>query len=149
MKRIIYLLAISCFLLISCHDDDRFSVENVVGNNTSIVGMWLREAGKEQQQEGFANGVCAPIVEFQTGYEKTTDRRNNTVSVDGFTYEFDPNTMSIVFDKEFDNAIYSEWTVEMKGKSYMILTHHGIWDAGHGLTHEDTYSFELFRIMDE
>lgn len=48
MKRIIYLLAISCFLLISCHDDDRFSVENVVGNNTSIVGMWLREAGKEQ-----------------------------------------------------------------------------------------------------
>ena len=22
-------------------------------------------------------------------------------------------------------------------------------DAGHGLTHEDTYSFELFRIMDE
>ena len=105
MKRIIYLLAISCFLLISCHDDDRFSVENVVGNNT--------------------------------------------VSVDGFTYEFDPNTMSIVFDKEFDNAIYSEWTVEMKGKSYMILTHHGIWDAGHGLTHEDTYSFELFRIMDE
>ena len=99
MKRIIYLLAISCFLLISCHDDDRFSVENV--------------------------------------------------SVDGFTYEFDPNTMSIVFDKEFDNAIYSEWTVEMKGKSYMILTHHGIWDAGHGLTHEDTYSFELFRIMDE
>lgn len=84
-----------------------------------------------------------------SGYEKTTDRRNNTVSVDGFTYEFDPNTMSIVFDKEFDNAIYSEWTVEMKGKSYMILTHHGIWDAGHGLTHEDTYSFELFRIMDE
>lgn len=63
--------------------------------------------------------------------------------------KFDPNTMSIVFDKEFDNAIYSEWTVEMKGKSYMILTHHGIWDAGHGLTHEDTYSFELFRIMDE
>ena len=57
--------------------------------------------------------------------------------------------MSIVFDKEFDNAIYSEWTVEMKGKSYMILTHHGIWDAGHGLTHEATYSFELFRIMDE
>ena len=48
MKRIIYLLAVSCFLLISCHDDDRFSVENVVGNNTSIVGMWLREAGKEQ-----------------------------------------------------------------------------------------------------
>ena len=32
---------------------------------------------------------------------------------------------------------------------FMILTHHGIWDAGHGLTHEDTYSFELFRIMDE
>lgn len=50
---------------------------------------------------------------------------------------------------EHNNAIYSEWTVEMKGKSYMILTHHGIWDAGHGLTHEDTYSFELFRIMDE
>lgn len=141
MKRIIYLLAISCFLLISCHDDDRFSVENVVGNNTSIVGMWLREAGKEQMVYAF--------FEDGTGYEKTTDIRNNTVSVDGFTYEFDPNTMSIVFDKEFDNAIYSEWTVEMKGKSYMILTHHGIWDAGHGLTHEDTYSFELFRIMDE
>lgn len=34
-------------------------------------------------------------------------------------------------------------------KEDMILTHHGIWDAGHGLTHEDTYSFELFRIMDE
>lgn len=50
MKRIIYLLAISCFLLISCHDDDRFSVENVVGDNTSIVGMWLREAGKEQNE---------------------------------------------------------------------------------------------------
>lgn len=101
MKRIIYLLAISCFLLISCHDDDRFSVENVVGNNTSIVGMWLREAGKEQMVYAF--------FEDGTGYEKTTDRRNNTVSVDGFTYEFDPNTMSIVFDKEFDNAIYSEW----------------------------------------
>lgn len=97
MKRIIYLLAISCFLLISCHDDDRFSVENVVGNNTSIVGMWLREAGKEQMVYAF--------FEDGTGYEKTTDRRNNTVSVDGFTYEFDPNTMSIVFDKEFDNAI--------------------------------------------
>lgn len=105
------------------------------------IGMWLREAGKEQMVYAF--------FEDGTGYEKTTDRRNNTVSVDGFTYEFDPNTMSIVFDKEFDNAIYSEWTVEMKGKSYMILTHHGIWDAGHGLTHEDTYSFELFRIMDE
>lgn len=118
MKRIIYLLAVSCFLLISCHDDDRFSVENVVGNNTSIVGMWLREAGKEQMVYAF--------FEDGTGYEKTTDRRNNIVSVDGFTYEFDPNTMSIVFDKEFDNAIYSEWTVEMKGKSYMILTHHGI-----------------------
>jgi len=103
--------------------------------------MWSREAGKEQMIYAF--------FENGTGYEKTTDRRNNTVSVDGFTYEFDPNTMSIVFDKEFDNAIYSEWTVEMKGKSYMILTHHGIWDAGHGLTHEDTYSFELFRIMDE
>ena len=143
MKRIIYLLAISCFLLISCHDDDRFSVENVVGNNTSIVGMWLREAGKEQMVYAF--------FEDGTGYEKTTDRRNNTVSVDGFTYEFDPNTMSIVFDKEFDNAIYSEWTVEMKGKSYMILTHHGIWDAGHGLTHEDTYSFELsiYEIVTE
>lgn len=24
MKRIIYLLAVSCFLLISCHDDDRW-----------------------------------------------------------------------------------------------------------------------------
>jgi len=91
MKRIIYLLAVSCFLLISCHDDDRFSVENVVGNNTSIVGMWLREAGKEQMVYAF--------FEDGTGYEKTTDRRNNTVSVDGFTYEFDPNTMSIVFDK--------------------------------------------------
>lgn len=78
MKRIIYLLAISCFLLISCHDDDRFSVENVVGNNTSIVGMWLREAGKEQMVYAF--------FEDGTGYEKTTDRRNNTVSVDGFTY---------------------------------------------------------------
>ena len=76
MKRIIYLLAISCFLLISCHDDDRFSVENVVGNNTSIVGMWLREAGKEQMVYAF--------FEDGTGYEKTTDRRNNTVSVDGF-----------------------------------------------------------------
>lgn len=53
MKRIIYLLAVSCFLLISCHDDDRFSVENVVGNNTSIVGMWLREAGKEQMVYAF------------------------------------------------------------------------------------------------
>ena len=70
MKRIIYLLAISCFLLISCHDDDRFSVENVVGNNTSIVGMWLREAGKEQMVYAF--------FEDGTGYEKTTDRRNIT-----------------------------------------------------------------------
>ena len=69
MKRIIYLLAVSCFLLISCHDDDRFSVENVVGNNTSIVGMWLREAGKEQMVYAF--------FEDGTGYEKTTDRRNN------------------------------------------------------------------------
>jgi len=50
--------------------------------------MWLREAGKEQMVYAF--------FEDGTGYEKTTDRRNNIVSVDGFTYEFDPNTMSMI-----------------------------------------------------
>lgn len=79
MKRIIYLLAVSCFLLISCHDDDRFSVDSVLGEICSTCVITYNVDGASSTT---SSHFCGTKSQVDT-WENNLREQANTINASG------------------------------------------------------------------
>lgn len=116
-----------CGLFAGCNDED-----DIKGNNSLIVGRWAERSKYEQFVFNFFkdnSGRLDVVIDY-----------GRQVESESFTYNFNPQTMEIVFNKEFDLGEDPVAKIEMTGNNSMVLTTYDDYESN-----EVCESFRLYK----
>lgn len=105
----LFICIMLCSLFAGCNDED-----DIKGDNSMIVGRWAESSKYEQFVFNFfkdGSGRLDVVIDY-----------GKQVDSEAFTYSFNPQTMEIVFNYEFDSGDDPVAKIEMTGNNAMILT---------------------------
>lgn len=123
----LFICIMLCSLFAGCNDED-----DIKGDNSMIVGRWAESSKYEQFVFNFfkdGSGRLDVVIDY-----------GKQVDSEAFTYNFNPQTMEIVFNYEVDSGDDPVAKIEMIGSNAMILTTYDDYEAN-----EACESFRLYK----